>query len=137
MNRVYSTIHHFAYMLWNHSQIQKTHYCKNPKKLYNRKIAVIILKFEQCGFYHKEMSLKDAERMANSVDPNQTVFRDCSSRCSLIWVYTVCPDLSVQKHHFKGTLPYSNFRTIRAGVYKTLCPQQLAPNSKQPSCLVC
>ena len=24
----------------------------------------------------------------------------------------------------------------RAGIYKTLCPQQLAPNSKQPSCPV-
>ena len=35
------------------------------------------------------MSPKDAEGMANSVDPDQ--------RSSLIWVYTVCSDLSVRK----------------------------------------
>ena len=34
------------------------------------------------------MHLKDAEGIANSVDPDQT---------SLIWVCTVCPDLSVRK----------------------------------------
>ena len=34
------------------------------------------------------MSPNDAEGMANSVDPDQT---------ALIWVCTVCPDLSVQK----------------------------------------
>ena len=39
------------------------------------------------------MSLKDADGMANSVDPDQT-----ASRKSLIWVYTVWPSLSVQKH---------------------------------------
>ena len=36
------------------------------------------------------MGPKDADGMANSVDPDQT-------RSSLVWVYTVCPDLSVRK----------------------------------------
>ena len=45
------------------------YYRKNPKILDTRKIAVSILKFEQCGSY----------------------------RCSLIWVYTVCPGLAVRK----------------------------------------
>ena len=35
------------------------------------------------------MSPNDAYRMANSVDQDQTA--------PLIWVYTVCPDLSVRK----------------------------------------
>ena len=38
------------------------------------------------------MSPNDADGMANSADPDQTAPRN-----SLIWVYTVCPDLSVQK----------------------------------------
>ena len=40
----------------------------------------MILEFEQCG-------PKDADGMANSVDPNQT-----APLSSLIWVYTVCRD---------------------------------------------
>ena len=51
-------------------------------------IAVIILNVEQCGFYYRSIHSKDADRMANSVDPDQT---------APIWVYTVCLDLSVQK----------------------------------------
>ena len=46
-------------------------YHKNPKKLDTRKIAVIILKFKQLWLYHRIMSQKDANRMANSVDPDQ------------------------------------------------------------------
>ena len=38
--------------------------------------------------YHRNMSPKDADGMANSVDPDQT---------PLIWVYTVWPGLSVRK----------------------------------------
>ena len=38
--------------------------------------------------YHRVMHPKDAEEMASSVDLDQT---------ALIWVYTVCPDLPVQK----------------------------------------
>ena len=42
------------------------------------------------------MCLKDADRMASSVDCNQTAPSElCSS--SLIRVCTVCPDLSVRK----------------------------------------
>ena len=38
-------------------------------------------------------------QMANSEDPDQTapLGADCSSRSSLVWVCTVCPDLSVRK----------------------------------------
>ena len=52
------------------------------------------------------MHPKDAEGIANSVDPDQTAplgavwsgsGSDCSSRSSLIWVCTVCRDLSVRK----------------------------------------
>ena len=40
--------------------------------------------------YHRVTHPKDADRIANSEDPDQT-------KSSLIWVYTVCPDLSVRK----------------------------------------
>ena len=40
--------------------------------------------------YHQ----KDASGIANSVDPDQTAPRE---EQSLIWVCTVCPDLSVRK----------------------------------------
>ena len=45
--------------------------------------------------YHTVMCPKDADRMANSVDPDQQ--SDLSFRSSMIWVYTVCQGLSVQK----------------------------------------
>ena len=37
------------------------------------------------------MCPKDADRMANNVDPDQTV------SLGAVWVYIVCPDLSVRK----------------------------------------
>ena len=40
--------------------------------------------------YHRVMSPNNADGMANSVDPDQTAQ-------SVIWVCTVCPDLSVRK----------------------------------------
>ena len=40
--------------------------------------------------YHRVKSPNDADRMANSVDPDQTA-------PSLIWICTVCPGISVQK----------------------------------------
>ena len=43
------------------------------------------------------MCPKCADGMANSVDTDQT-----APRRSLIWVYTVCPDLSVGKHRIIG-----------------------------------
>ena len=49
-------------------------------------------------FYHRAMRPKDADRMANSVDPDQTGSVDPDQTAhSLIWVYTVCPDLPVRK----------------------------------------
>ena len=41
---------------------------------------------------------KDANGIANSEDPDQTAPLGDSFRSSLIWVCTVCPDLSVQKN---------------------------------------
>ena len=41
---------------------------------------------------HRVMHPKDADRMENNIDPDQT-----APSSSLIWVYTVCPDLSVRK----------------------------------------
>ena len=55
------------------------------------KFAVIYLKFKQ----RPNLSVfcqKDENGIANSEDPDQT-----ASRSSLIWVCTVCPDLSVRK----------------------------------------
>ena len=55
------------------------------------------------------MHPKDADRMANSVDVDQTA---CSS---LIWVYTVCLDISVRTLRIitvslKWNVTYSKFK---------------------------
>ena len=48
-------------------------YHKLPKYSDTQIIAIIILKFEQCGSsIYRVMSLKNADGMANSVDPDQT-----------------------------------------------------------------
>ena len=52
-----------------------TRYHKIPKNRTPEKFAVIVLKFEQSGF----TIAKDVDGIASS----------------LIWVYTVCPDLSI------------------------------------------
>ena len=46
-------------------------YHKNPKISDTRKFAVITLKVEQNGFTLRVMHPKDAEWIANSVDPDQ------------------------------------------------------------------
>ena len=48
------------------------YYRKNPKISDTRKFAVITLKVEQDGFSWRVMHPKDAEGVANSVDPDQT-----------------------------------------------------------------
>ena len=60
-----------------------------------QKNAVIILKFEQGGFTIDNVS-KRCRRNSKQCRP----LSDCSLRISLIWVYTVCPDLSVRKLWF-------------------------------------
>ena len=52
--------------------------------------AVIYLKFKKRGQTFGIFCQKDANGIANSGDPDQTAPR-------LIWVCTVCPDVSVQK----------------------------------------
>ena len=66
----------------------KSNTTKFLKILTPKKFAVITLKFEQSGF-----TVEYADEMANSVDHDQT-----APKSSLIWVYTVCPDLSVQAY---------------------------------------
>ena len=50
---------------------------------------------------------KNADRMANSVDPGQR---------SLIWVYTVCSDLSVRKFRNSSVLHPKNADVKTNGV---------------------
>ena len=59
--------------------------------------AVIYLKFKQRGQTLRVFCQNGANGIANSEKPYRTAPRDCSSRSSLIWVCTVCPDLSVRK----------------------------------------
>ena len=63
-------------------------HCKFPKYSDTQKICCNHSKILTIWLYHRVMSPNDAEGMANSVDP---------IRSSLIWVCTVCPDLSVRK----------------------------------------
>ena len=81
----------------------KWKYRKFPKYSDTQKICCNHSKIWTMWFYHRVMSPRDADGMANSADPDQTAppqcrpWSDCSSRSSLIWVCTVCPDLSVRK----------------------------------------
>ena len=67
-------------------------YRKIPEFSDPGKIAIIILKFE-LWLYHRVISPKDADRMANNVDLDRAPL----GRSNLIWVYIVCPGLSVRK----------------------------------------
>ena len=63
-------------------------YRKNPKKSDTPKIYCHNPNIWLLWIFHREMRPNDADGIANSVDPGQT---------ALIWVYTVCSDLSVRK----------------------------------------
>ena len=54
-------------------------YGKTTKYSDNQKIAVIILKFEQCVSAIDKLSSKNADGMANSVDPDQPFFLHLSN----------------------------------------------------------
>ena len=60
---------------------------KNPKHLDTRKIAVIILQFEQCGFTVICPNVPDW--MANSVDPDQTAPSDAVWSRSALFAQTL------------------------------------------------
>ena len=62
-------------------------YRKNPKYSDTQNICCNHAKIWTRWLYQRVMHPKDAARIANSVDPDQ----------SLIWVCSVCPDLSVPK----------------------------------------
>ena len=69
-------------------------YRKNPKNLDTENICCNHPEILTRWPYRRDMGPKDVEGMANSVDPDQTAL---FSRSSLIWIHTVCPDLSVRK----------------------------------------
>ena len=64
-----------------------------------RKNCCAYPKIGTLSLYYRVIGPKDADRMANSVDPDQTWSKQCRpwSDCSSIWIYTVCPDLPVRK----------------------------------------
>ena len=67
-------------------------YRNDPKFSDTQKMCCNHSKVWTMWLYHRVMSSSDADRMANSADPDQT-----APRSSLIWVCTVCPGLSVRK----------------------------------------
>ena len=69
-------------------------YRKIPKNSDTWKIYCHHPKISKRWHYHRVMCPKDAEWIANSVDPDQTA--PLGAVC-LIWVYTVCPGLSIWK----------------------------------------
>ena len=87
--------------LHGHTYHTNLKYRKFPKYSDAQKICCNHSKIWTMWLYHRVMSPNDADGMANSADTDQTAPRhwsDCSSRSSLIWVCTVCPDLPVRKH---------------------------------------
>ena len=69
---------------------QYVYYCKVPKFSDGQKLCCYLSKIQIKRPNLKVFHQKDVNRIANSEDPDQ-------SRSSLIWVCTVCPDLSVRK----------------------------------------
>ena len=63
-------------------------YRKTPKIQTPEKNCCNYSKIGTVWFYYRLMGPIEADEIANSEDPDQT---------ALIWVYTVCPDLSVRK----------------------------------------
>ena len=86
---------------WDITSTAWSQYYRKVLKFSDAKIfAVIYLKFRQRGKKRIWQNEKQKRKWANSGDPDQTARRpwsDCSSRSSLIWVCTVCQELSVQK----------------------------------------
>ena len=72
----------------------KETYLKVPKFSDARKLCCYLPKFQTKSPKLRVFYQNDANGIANCEDPDQTA-QDSSS--SLIWVCTVCPDLSVQK----------------------------------------
>ena len=72
------------------SEKQRQKYRKIPKYTDTQKIAVINLKFEQCGCTVESIICRQNGKQYRP-------WSDCSFRSSLIWVYTVCPGLYVWK----------------------------------------
>ena len=69
-------------------------YRKKPKNLNTRKICCIYPKSWTVWFCDRVMCPKNADGMEKK---QYRPWSDCSSRSSLIWVYTVCLDLPVRK----------------------------------------
>ena len=71
---------------------RKNYYHKNPKNSDTWKSCCNHPKILTRWLYIRKMRPKDVKGIANSVDPDQN-----APSSSLIWVCTVCPDLSVRK----------------------------------------
>ena len=65
-------------------------YCKNPKLSDTGKTAVIILKVGQCGYTNHV-----SHNMQTEWQTLWPLIRSILVWVCLVWVYTVCPDLSV------------------------------------------
>ena len=76
---------------------QNLNYCKVPKFLDTRNLCCNLPKIQTKRSNLRVFCQKDANVIANSEDPDQTAPLGASS---LIWVCTVCPDISVRKLRF-------------------------------------
>ena len=79
-------------------------YCKFLKYSDTQNICCNHSKFELCS---STLSPNDADRMANSVDPDQT-----------LWVCTICPGISVRKLRIITVLWFS-YHSVRRYIRKT------------------
>ena len=80
----------------NAIQTVRQTYRKIPTISDTRKFAVITLKVEQDGFSLEKCIQKMQRELQTVYTLIRLLLTDCS-RSSLIWVCTVCPDLSVRK----------------------------------------
>ena len=97
LNEVRQTKH-----IWSFHLLFVLIYRKNPKISDTRKFAVITLKVEQDGLFIRVMHPKDAEGIANSVDPDQT------APLGAVWSGSALFAQTCLSENF-GTLRYSTF----------------------------
>ena len=89
-----------------------------------QKIAEIILKFELCGFTI-EKCVQTLQTAWQTADQDQI-----APKRSLSWVYTVCPDLSIQKYKIITVCNHCRDRDPESPFWTQNIPSKIG-NSKQ------
>ena len=125
----------------------KNVYRNFPKYLDTQTICCNRSKIWTMWLYHRVMSPNDANGKANSVDPDQNESKRCKRKgkqcrpwadCSLIWVCTVCPGISVRKQRIIRVVMKMKQNFLKHMLVSTINKQlQFQNDSPIQNCLHC